>query len=104
MTDAIETYCRAKGLPEPVREYAFAEGIGRKWRLDYCWPAQGIALEIEGAVWMNGRHTRGSGFVKDIEKYNELACMGCRLLRATPQQVESGAVYDWLDRTIGAKT
>jgi hypothetical protein len=38
-------------------------------------------IEIEGAVWTNGRHTRGSGFVKDMEKYNTATAMGFKLIR-----------------------
>ena len=40
-----------------------------------------IAVEIEGGVWIGGRHTRGKGFLRDIEKYNEAAAMGWRVFR-----------------------
>ena len=44
-------------------------------------------MEIEGGVWSGGRHTRGIGFVKDMEKYNAAASLGWRVFRFTPQQV-----------------
>lgn len=44
-------------------------------------------MEIEGGVWSMGRHTRGSGFVKDMEKYNAAASLGWRVFRFTPKQV-----------------
>lgn len=44
-----------------------------------------IAVEIEGGVWTGGRHTSGSGFLGDMEKYNEAAAAGWRVLRFTPQ-------------------
>lgn len=100
MSDNFTTLLVAAGLPEPVREYRFAPP--RRWRLDYCWVEAKIALEIEGAVWVHGRHTRGSGFVKDIEKYNELTIRGFRLLRATPQQVDDGTALAWLLRMFEA--
>lgn len=74
--------CNAESMHAPEREYKFDEINKRKWPFDFAWPEHKIALEIEGAVWTNGRHTRGSGFVKDLEKYNEAAMQGWAVLRA----------------------
>lgn len=71
------------GLPHPHREYRFEPS--RQWRADYCWPAHGLILEQEGAIWTRGRHTRGSGFLKDMEKYNHAATLGYRVVRVTPE-------------------
>ncbi len=95
--------CRAVGLPSPVPEYRFHEK--RKWRIDWCWPEQKVGLEVDGAVWVAGRHTRGSGWMKDTEKLNAAAIAGFRMLRATPQQVATGAILDTVQamfREIGA--
>lgn len=73
-------------MPEP--EYKFHPV--RKWRLDFAWPSLRLAVEIEGAVWTGGRHTRGSGFLADIDKYNALASMGWRLLRFDGGAVRAG--------------
>lgn len=56
----------------------------RRWRFDYACPELKIALEVEGGVWTGGRHTRGLGFLKDMEKYNTATTMGWRILRCTP--------------------
>ena len=77
--------CRAAGLPEPIPEYKFHHA--RRWRADYCWPIHKVIVEVEGGVWTEGRHTRGSGFVKDMEKYNAAALLGFYVLRYTPQQL-----------------
>lgn len=73
------------GLPEPIIEHKFHDT--RLWRFDYAWPSRRVALEVEGAVWTNGRHSRGSGKVKDMEKYSEAACLGWRLLYVTPDKL-----------------
>ena len=71
-----------RGLPRPVAEYRFAPPRG--WRLDFAWPDRLVALEVEGGVWTGGRHTRGAGFLKDVEKYNCAALAGWTLIRTTP--------------------
>lgn len=57
----------------------------RRWRFDYVVSGKKIAVEIDGGVWSNkgagGRHNRGTGFIKDMEKYNAAAKLGYRILR-----------------------
>src|SRR4051812_10049951 len=53
-------WCVARGLPKPIAEYRFHPERG--WRFDFAWPAQLVALEIDGAVYAQGRHTRGRGY------------------------------------------
>jgi hypothetical protein len=86
------------GLPRPVTELVFAKP--RRWRFDYAWPQWMIALEVEGAVWTQGRHTRGSGFVKDMAKYNAAAVLGWRVVRCTPSTVTSPATIDMLRKLL----
>lgn len=79
-------FCHANGLPLPVTEYRFA-APERRWRFDYAWVEEKVALEVEGGVWSGGRHTRGSGYLQDMEKYNNAALRGWVLLRCTPKQL-----------------
>lgn len=85
-------YLEAAAIPLPIPEHCFSPP--RKWRFDYAWLDQKLALEIEGAVWVEGRHTRGSGFVKDMEKYNVAVCLGWRILRCQPDELLSGRTLD----------
>lgn len=89
-TDKVDLFCRLceiSGLPEPVREYRFHDR--RKWRIDYYFETNGkrVALEVEGGVWTRGRHTRGVGFLGDMEKYNAISAAGIILLRTTPDKL-----------------
>lgn len=80
LEDAFEKFItRFYHLPPAVREYVFAPP--RKWRFDFAWPEQRVAVEIDGATWTQGRHTRGAGFERDCEKMNEAVLMGWRVLR-----------------------
>jgi hypothetical protein len=93
--------CRALKLPVPEIEYRFDPR--RRWRFDYAWPERRIALEVEGGAWLRGRHNRARGFIKDLEKYNEALLLGWRVLRVTPQEVQSGSVFDLLKRAFDMK-
>jgi len=87
------------GLPEPRREYYFARPQ-RRWRFDYAWPDQKLALEVEGGAWTNGRHTRGAGFLADIAKYNDATLRGWRLLRVSPSQLIDLQTMTMLERAL----
>lgn len=79
------------GIEKPVQEYLFHKT--RKWRFDFCFVKAKLALEIEGGIWSNGRHNRGSGFIRDMEKYNQATLYGYRLLRVTPAQMDNGEAF-----------
>ena len=75
-------------LPVCQREYKFHPK--RRWRFDLAWPEYRIAVEIDGGVYTQGRHTRPTGYIKDLEKFNHAAKMGWRVFKFTPQQVKTG--------------
>jgi hypothetical protein len=102
--ERAEVFVRAlevRGLPRPEREWKF--DAKRRWRFDYAWPQQMIALEVEGGVWTGGRHTRGAGFVRDMEKYNRAAVLGWRLLRVTPDKLVSFGTFEMLREILGLR-
>ncbi len=86
------------GLPEPVREYRFCE---RRFRFDYAWPGEKVALEIEGGIWVRGRHTRPRGYERDCEKYSLAAILGWKVIRATPAMLEDGRALDLVAQALG---
>ena len=63
----------------------------RRWRFDFViLPLERrIALEVEGGLYVSGRHTRGKGFEGDLEKYNQAVLAGWRVLRYSPKQITS---------------
>lgn len=95
LEETFALHCRAAVVPEPVREFRFA--LPRLFRADFAWPGQMILAEIEGGVWTGGRHTRGSGFTADCEKYNIAAALGYRVFRFTGDQVKSGAAIKTIE-------
>lgn len=75
-------------LPHPVTELRFDPT--RRWRFDLAWPELMLAVEVEGGLWVGGRHTRGKGFEADCEKYNAAVLAGWRILRVTPEMIDDG--------------
>lgn len=88
------------GLPLPVREYRFHPV--RRWRFDLAWPDRAMAVEVDGGVWIGGRHNTGSGMTKDHEKMAEAMCLGWLVLRVTTAQVRSGEALGWLTRLLSS--
>lgn len=75
-------------LPEPIREFRFHPE--RRWRFDFAWIKERLAVEVEGGTWTNGRHNRPQGFQNDTKKYNAAALAGWRVLRYTSEDVRTG--------------
>ena len=76
---------------------------GRKWRLDFAIVVLKIGIEIEGGVWANGRHTRGKGFIDDMEKYNAAATLGWVILRFTPQDLNKLTTFETIKKVVELK-
>jgi hypothetical protein len=79
-----------------IPEYRFHKH--RKWRFDWAIPELKIAIEVEGGAFTNGRHTRGKGFIADMEKYNEAIILGWHVFRLTPQQFREFKHWDLIIR------
>ena len=85
-----------------VPEYRFHPE--RKWRFDFILAplltndkitvraehAAGywkLALEVQGGLFTNGRHSRGPALLKEHEKLNAAASLGWRILYTTPDKL-----------------
>lgn len=57
-----------------VREFRFHPT--RRWRFDAAWPERKVFVELNGGIWTGGRHTRGDGYRRDMEKLNAATMLG----------------------------
>lgn len=104
--EMLAHHIKVYGLPEPSRQYKFAEG--RKFAFDFAWPDRMIAAECEGGIWMGngkGAHSTGTAIERDCVKYNLATALGWRLFRFTGNLIKSGAaaalLSEMLTRTRG---
>jgi len=89
-------------LDVPKAEYRFLKK--RRFRFDFAWPDRMIAMEVEGGVWSGGRHTRGKGYSRDLEKYNLATLHGWKVYRFTTQDVTSGTAISFMNNILTNKT
>lgn len=82
-------------IEHPIPEYRFS--LQRKWRIDYAWPDYMIALEIEGGIYIGGRHINPKGYLKDLEKYNKMCEEGWQLLRFQPKRINYIQIKNTID-------
>ncbi|MDC5111990.1 endonuclease domain-containing protein [Acinetobacter baumannii] len=73
----------------------------RKWRADFLITGTKILIEVEGGIWSGGRHTRGKGYIGDMEKYNSAAMMGFTVLRFSTEQVKAGLAIKQIEQLVG---
>lgn len=113
--ELLALHLRAEGIPVE-REYRFgakaAGGPGKglrdrlaktglkDWRFDFAIPDQMLAIEVEGGGWTQGRHTRGTGFQADLEKYDAAMRLGWTVYRCSPEMVTSGRAIDTIKAII----
>jgi len=73
------------------REYRFHPD--RKWRFDFALHGH-VAIEVEGGLWIRGRHNRGAGMIADIEKYNTATLMSWRVYRIHAGMLKNGKAFE----------
>ena len=74
-------YWNSLGGPSLEREYRFDPS--RRWRADFAHEPSRTLIEIEGGIWIQGRHNRAAGFVADMDKYLEATLAGWTVVRLT---------------------
>ncbi len=98
LADDLAAQIHMAGLPEPVREHRFHPT--RRWRMDLAWVDRMICFECAGMVW-GGRHTRGTGFVADAEKYNTATLLGWQVYRVTADMIRYGTALKLVEAALG---
>lgn len=72
----------------------------RKWRADFHIEDTKLLIECEGGIWSGGRHTRGKGYLGDMDKYNAATAMGYQVFRFSTEQVTSGFAIKQIEELV----
>jgi very-short-patch-repair endonuclease len=91
-------HIKALKIKRPVEEYTFAKP--RRWRFDFAWVDEKIAVECEGGIWSRGRHVRPTGFINDCDKYNTATLLGWRVFRFTASHIARGDAVEMIRKAL----
>lgn len=104
LEQSFDRFAKLAKLPAWDAEYRFAAehvgpGVGLRerlreaglqdWRFDRAFVKQKVFVELEGGVWVDGRHSRGAGYTSDCAKYNAATLLGWRGLRFTTDMLKA---------------
>ena len=85
-------------LELPTQQYKFC--ATKKWSADFAWVKRRIIVEVEGGIWVNGRHVRPLGFIADCWKYNWATQHGWQLFRFPSDWVKSGDALNLIEEIL----
>lgn len=91
--------CKVSGIAKPQTQYRFDPV--RRWRFDFAWPEQRVAVEIDGGLHCRGRHIRPEGYKRDCEKLNAAVLANWRVLRFVADQIKSGDAVAVVLKALG---
>ncbi|PPL04930.1 endonuclease domain-containing protein [Parapedobacter indicus] len=97
-TDFFCALVRSDIKVDIVKEHRFHPV--RRFRFDYAILEYKIAIEQEGGIWSNGRHTRGAGYKRDMEKYSLAAVDGWIVIRRTPDDLNTTETLNLIRKAI----
>ena len=91
--ESFVLWLKTEGI-EFQREYCFQPK--RKWRFDFAWPEQKVAVELEGVTGEGGgRHQRIGGFIADCKKYESALMRGWRVYRVPGPWIATKSRHVW---------
>ena len=98
LEDIFAAQLDAVGLDGYVREYQAIPG--RRFRFDFCWVKERLAVEIQGGTYSRGAHARPLGIKRDYEKGNLAVQFGWRVLQFDADMVKSGQALDFTEKML----
>ena len=101
LEDTFAMQLDAVGLDGYMREYQAIPG--RRFRFDFCWVKERLAVEIQGGTYSRGAHARPLGIKRDYEKGNLAIKYGWRVLQFDADMVKSGQALDFTEKMLRGK-
>jgi hypothetical protein len=77
---------------------------GRKFEFDRVWRDEMVAVEVQGAIYVRGAHSTGTGIERDCLKLSLAAAAGWRVLPVSRKMIESGQAVELIAQALGVRT
>ncbi len=97
LEEVLAFQLRALKIPYE-REVKLIEG--RRFRFDFVFRAQKLAVEVNGGEWVQGRHSRSGGMRSDAEKIALASALGWRVIPVAGSMVESGEAVALIQQSL----
>lgn len=75
----------------------------RRWRFDFAFPELKIGVEIQGGIFVGGRHSRPMQMMADYEKMNHAQLDYWCVLQFGPHQIKDGSALAFLERVYALR-
>lgn len=102
--DLLAMQLAAAGQYTVTRQYRYAPP--RQLRADFLVEVNsydhGLLVEVQGGVYTRQAHGSVTGVLADIDRLNAATIAGYRMLRVTPQMIDSGEAMNLIERALGA--
>ena len=98
LEDIFAAQLDAVGLDGYVREYQAIPG--RRYRFDFCWVKERLAVEINGGTYSKGGHSSYLGIKRDYEKGNLAVQYGWKVLQFDADMVRSGQALEFTEKIL----
>lgn len=72
----------------------------KRYRLDFAHPDSRTGIEIQGGVYMRGRHVTGSGYERDCRKYNLAYTSGWTIFLLTSTMAKDAFWHELISEHI----
>jgi very-short-patch-repair endonuclease len=100
--DHLETRLIQSGLGGYVKEFKAIPG--RKYEWDFAYPKAKLLIEVQGATYVKGSHSTGTGIRRDCEKLNLATIAGWRCLLFTSDMVRDDLAHPVIADALLQKT
>lgn len=95
---AMEHVGGGKGIRDRLKDAGLKD-----WRFDFVFLDKKLAVEVEGGIYVNGRHNRGKGFEEDLKKYHEAMKLGFDVYRVGEKLIKSGEAVQMVEYILRGK-
>lgn len=81
-------------LPDEREYRAIPE---RRFKWDFAYVSHRLLIEVQGAVWVKGGHSTGTGINRDCEKLALATINHWYTIAVTKDQIRSGDAVAWIE-------